>query len=108
MKPKIIVCLALILSGLLSAVYLGWILHRSRMFIADKLWPRPWPFPDKLIEHWERWLDAAHPTPPGFIKVDGEWERLHFYLYCWIGLSIMVTMCGIVWIGVLRHKERLN
>jgi hypothetical protein len=113
-KSKIKRCLALscFIGGFLITIYLCWALYRSRMKvmlseISDKHWPRSWPFPDKLIVRWQDWLDAANPAP-GFIKLHGEWSRLHFYLCCWIGLSITVTLCGIVWIGVLRRKECLN
>ena len=107
MKTKFIRCLvwSCFIGGFLSTVYLVWALYRSRMFLADGHWPRSWPFPDKLIDHWERWLDVSHPAPPGFIKIDGEWDRLHFYLYCWITASVIVTLCGYICLFVLRRKK---
>jgi hypothetical protein len=58
-----------------------------------------------LIDRWEHWLDASHQAPPGFIKLDGEWDRLHFYLSCGFGLSTVMTLCGVIWLFILRHKK---
>ena len=52
-------------------------------------------------------MDVAHPPPPGpYMKLDGEWQRQWIYLYCWIGLSVVLSLGSFVWWIILRKRDR--
>jgi hypothetical protein len=83
--------------GLLLTIYLGWALHRSFENVFASHWPRPWPYPDEWLAHWEHQMDIAHPPPPGpYMKLDGEWQRQWIYLYGLIGLSLTISFGGFI------------
>jgi len=90
----------------LAAVYLFWAFHRTTgaVLIADgNLWPRPLPYPDQWLGWWEQKLDAAHPAPPGFMKLDGEWERLQMYLVCMTAIAVLLSLFGFIWLLMLKR-----
>jgi hypothetical protein len=96
-------------TGLLAASYLCWAWHRvtGAVLISDAhVWPRPFPYPDQWLGWWEQRLDAAHPVSPGFIKLDGEFQRLQTYLSGWIGLSLIISFGSLVWLIILRKRDR--
>jgi hypothetical protein len=67
-----------IVCGLALVVYLGWCQRRLSMpvLLSDAAWPRSWPYPDRWLERWLDRLEKEHPTPPGYIKPEGELYRL--------------------------------
>jgi hypothetical protein len=96
-------------TGLLAASYLCWAWHRitGAVLIADgHLWPRRFPYPDQWLGWWEQRLDAARPVPPGAMKLDGEFALLQFYLSCWIGLSLIISIASLIWLMILRKRDR--
>jgi hypothetical protein len=108
MNARIFALLTFVL-GLLVASYLCWAWHRltGSVLMADgHLWPRPWPYPDVWLYHWEQQLDAARPTPPGTLKIHGEFALLQFYLSCWIGLSLIVSFGAFIWLMILKKRDR--
>lgn len=95
------------LGGSLLASYLCWAFHRTTiagLIDGAHQWPRPFPYPDRWLGWWEPKLDAAHPVSPGFIKLDGEWQRLQIYLAGMIILAAIVTLCGLIWLLILRRR----
>src|SRR6185503_13874913 len=93
--------------GVLVTCYLLWALHRSgSAIVTDSHWPRAWPYPDEWLMRWHDRLDAAHPASPGALKIHGELPRLHFYLWCSIGLSSLVAVLSFVWLRFLRLRGR--
>jgi hypothetical protein len=91
--------------GLLMVCYLNWALHRSSLNSFASGWPRPWPYPDRWLASWEHQMDLAHPSPLGLLKLDGEWQRQWIYLYCAIGVSLLVSLGSFIWWLILRNKK---
>jgi hypothetical protein len=54
-------------------------------------WPRPFPYPDELLERYGHWLDLRNPAPAGHIKIHGElygvWEHLQRIIFGSIALA---------------------
>src|ERR1035437_6577635 len=96
--------------GLLVSSYLCWASHRvseTVLFNEDgKTWPRPWPYPDQWLWHWNQRLDAVHPAPPGSLKLEGELPRIRLYLSCWTWLFVITTLCSFIWWQILRRRRR--
>lgn len=61
-------------SGALVAAYLGWTAHRIGfgILVSDANWPREWPYPDRWVFAYERWLDSERPAASGEHKMIGE------------------------------------
>ena len=97
---------AVFVIGVLVTSYLGWALHRSSLNVFADHWPRAWPYPDGWLTSWEHQMDIARPAPRGFLKLDGEWQRQWIYLYCWIGLSVVLSLGSFVWWIILRKRDR--
>jgi len=93
-------------AGILATTYLGWALHRSKLNVFAEHWPRPWPYPDGWLATWEHRMDIARPAVPGFLKMDGEWQRQWFYLYCCIGFSVLLSLASFAWFFILRNRNR--
>src|SRR5262245_47758071 len=98
-----IVSAVLAVISLLAATYLGWCRHRisAEVFVHEEAWPRPWPYPDGWLERWVREVDAAHPAPPGTIKVEAETERVRDWLAVWavgaLGWAGVGTIPWVLW-----------
>jgi len=50
-------------------------------------------------------MDLAHPPPPGFFKMDGEWQRQWIYLYCAIGGSLIFSLSSLGWWFMLMKRR---
>jgi hypothetical protein len=95
------------LIGMLATTYLCWALHRSSINFFDSQWPRPWPYPDNWLWVWEHDMDIASPASPGFMKLDGEWQRQCICLYGLIGLSLIIAFSGFIWLTKFRADRRI-
>jgi hypothetical protein len=101
----------ILITGLLATSYLCWALHRTTGSVwmteynAGIHWPRPWPYPDIWLYNWEKKLDAEHPVGPKFVKFNGEWWRLQYYLCGLIGLSGATSLGGFIWLIILRRRS---
>ena len=104
MKARTFALLTLV-AGLSVTSYLGWALHRVCGSVWGH-WPQSWPYPDKLLESWERQLNAAHPVSPGVIKLHGEWDRIRFYLFAMTALALILTVCDLIWFVILLRRRR--
>jgi hypothetical protein len=51
-------------------------------------------------------MDVARPAPPGFMKLDGEWQRQWIYLYWWIGSFVVLSLGSFTWWFILRKRDR--
>ena len=85
----VVVCFA----GVLPAAYSYWCSYRvsGAVFVSDKNWPRPWPYPDDWLLRWEQRLNKARPMPPGTIKVEGEFPTIEETLVQWSRASFSVA-----------------
>jgi hypothetical protein len=90
--------------GILATSYFGWALYRLSD-VAMGHFSRSWPYPDRLLIYWDGRLDAAYPAPPGFIKLDGEWQSLQICLYILIGLTGLIAFCGLIWLIYMRKDD---
>ena len=106
MKTRIFALLAFLI-GILATGYLCWALHRSSINFFDNQWPRPWPYPDNWLLVWEHEMDVANPVPPGFMKMDGEWQLQWKYLYGLIGLSSFIAFSGFIWLTKFRADRKI-
>jgi len=102
-RPNLAICIFVI--GLLVTSYLCWCLDRSSLNAFAPGWPRPWPYPDGWLAWWEKQMDLAHPPPPGFFKMDGEWQRQWIYLYCAIGGSLIFSLSSLGWWFMLMKRR---
>jgi hypothetical protein len=96
-------------TGLLAASYLYWAFHRvtGAVLISDAhVWPQSFPYPDQWLGWWEKRLDAAHPVPPGSLKLEGEFRRIQACLLGWVGLSLIISFVSLVWLVILRKRVR--
>jgi hypothetical protein len=85
---------------LAAALYLAWAHSRTRYFIfLDPA--RGFPYPDRSIVRLERWFDARRPTPPGFIKMHGEFYTVAGVL----GLLVLLLSGGAGFLsGLLANR----
>src|SRR5262245_50445194 len=94
---------ALVLTwGLVAGCYLGWCLHRFSIpiFLEDRMWPQPWPYPDAWLARWHDQLDAQHPAPPGAFKPEGELYRLRGWLWAyalWADALVVAGLALLLW-----------
>ncbi len=80
---------AWVLLALSACVLVFWI--RYRWVVDDPSWPRPFPYPDKVLMAFHDLLDRMDPPPPGHIKLEGE-----FYLVlCYLNVLVF-AMSGLV------------
>lgn len=96
------------ISGVLAASYFSWALHRvsaSVLISEGHSWPRPFPFPDAWLFHWEQQLEADHPPSPGTMRLQGELPRIRLYLSGWIGLSLLIAIGSFIWLTILRKRS---
>jgi hypothetical protein len=56
----------------LSAVVI-WSRYRWLALFDDSLWPRALPFPDAILLAFHDWMNAKYPSPPGHLKLHGEY-----------------------------------
>jgi hypothetical protein len=90
---------ALVFVGLL---YCGWALHRmGPAGMLDHNWPRPFPYPDTWLDHYERWLDLRYPASPGTIKLHGEISRVQLTL--WAIFAALVAVLALAVVPALRR-----
>lgn len=64
----------------------------------DPLYPRSFPYADRILERYEAWLDARNPAPPGTIKFHGEYYTLLKHLTMSLLISCTVLL---FWLGLL-------
>ena len=90
--------------ALLVTGYLGWAFHRVDViaFVSER---HSWPYPDDWLVRWERYLDAAHPAPPGAVKLEGEIDRVRFYLVVWIVVSASIALGSFAWLMAKKRKR---
>ncbi len=67
--------------------YSAWAFQRASSF-ASAFQGAAFPYPDRAINTFERWLDARRPPPPDCLKLHGEYPLLCFLL----GLSVTASM----------------
>ena len=83
--------------GLLLILVL-WSRHRWFEVYFDPGWPRPWPYPDSLLDAAHDWIDAHRPVPAGYFKITAEWHAVMLLLDA---LTILVSgACGAL-IGIV-------
>lgn len=104
----------LLLASSLALVLLGfgWQRISSLEAFRDPKWPRPFPYPDRLLYRLERYYDAKYPAPPDSIKIHGEFPRVQFALL-WsaipplVALLVSGVVVGIAAIRSSRLTRRL-
>jgi hypothetical protein len=101
MRPFRIIAALLVFVGLL---YCGWALHRmGPAGMLDHSWPRPFPYPDTWLDHYEHWLDLRYPASPGTLKLHGEIFRVQLTL--WAIVAALVSMLVLAVAPALRKLK---
>jgi hypothetical protein len=98
--------LILFIIGFLATSYLFWAHQRIPNVVFAKM--KPWPYPDEWLLQWERQLDAAHPTPPGTIKIEGEIPRMEMYLNGGTYFFGTLTLSCFVWILISSRRREFS
>jgi hypothetical protein len=96
LRIRLVRYLALLLRVMLafSTCYLMWAHHRWVSF-DDSLYPRPWPYPDKLLNHYHDWVDARNPVDPNQIKFHGEFDTVTEHIRCSTFASIVAAFFAV-------------
>jgi hypothetical protein len=86
---------SLLAIAVLVSLYLAWSHHRTT---HELIFDRSFPYPDPAIWALERWFDARHPVPRGFLKYHGELPRVAFVLGMLIiaGVSVSGFLLGVL------------
>jgi hypothetical protein len=90
--------------GALPLIVTLFIYHRW-VHAFDTDWPRPFPYPDRLLLAIHDWWDRLHPAADGAIKLHGE------YFTLLLGINVLVLLAcfifGAVCGYVFRHGSFL-
>lgn len=91
-RSRISLAIALILTVVLTG-YLAWAFHRAESY-SSAINDEEFPYPDRMINGSERWLDARRPIPPGnhgLSKTQGAYPLVSLIL----GTSVATLMTTI-------------
>lgn len=101
MKKFRVIAVVVAFAGLL---YCGWALYRmGAAGMLDPNWPRPFPYPDTLLDQYHTWLDARYPASAGTLKLHGEIFRVRLTLW-----AICAAFTAVLVFAVLPALRRLK
>lgn len=104
----VLIALMLPVSG-----YLYWAVDRSTpadWYVFPQYYSQlpEYPYPDRLLYHYERWLDQRNPVPPGHLKLHGETHTVTITLLVSLFLSCLVITVLSLWVGIVDHHRKRN
>jgi len=75
-----------------------WFIRHRWVHAFDVDWPRPFPYPDRLLLEIHDWWDRLHPAADGLIKVHGEYHSVLLGTNALVLLACLIfgAVCGYV------------
>ena len=99
-------CLGLIVCAVIifaATVYLDFVEVRISMVPIDPAYPRPFPYPDTVLESLNAWLDKIDPAAHGGVRLHGHWHEIR------MGVVVLEWICyGVSLLLVLVIIQRLR